>query len=342
MEKSPAKNNTLESLLCTGIATGLFALGFYTDPFFLIALCLFIPMCFVYSFARCALPMAALSLVLFGVLVWLMAGMNYAVTAVLCTLPIAAAGGYVVRKKLGFYYSALASCAAILGALGVLILCISLLWQSSMTELILKHVENQLTASPDFTRLFYFTLGVAQGGGTVDAASLNIAEAMKVPLETAVRGLMRTAEQNVLMYVPQLCASFVALFGLLDYIIPRAVIKKRGGEVGRLPVFAMWCLPKRFGTWSLVLLVVSYLGVMLGWNNFDLVYSIVMGFLNVIYSLQGMAFIDWLLKKKVESRGARVALIAVTFVLTSFISLYMWIGFFEQIVKIRKRNLEQA
>ncbi len=89
------------------------------------------------------------------------------------------------------------------------------------------------------------------------------------------------------------------------------------------------------------MLVFSYIGVAADWNNFDLVYSIVIRFMSVIYSVQGMALIDWLLKKKMQSKGGRVAIIAVTFVLVLAINLYMWLGFFEQIIKIRKRSAQQ-
>lgn len=336
------KNNTTWiTFLCTGIAVGLFALGYYTDPILLVIASLFIPMVFVFLYARQTVWTLVLCLVGFGALVWLMAGMRYAVTSVACILPIALLTGYAMRRKTTFYFTTLASCAGMLVALGVLILCVFVFWQDSLSGVLLKHVEAQLIANPETAKLYYFVLGVVQGGGTYDIASLNLSEIMAVPAQTAVNGVMRSVTPTVLLYLPQLCTSTVALFGLLNYIMPRSVLKKWDISVGHVPTFSMWSLPQRFGTWSLVLLVISFIGVMASWNNFDLVNSIVMGFLSVTYTIQGMAFVDWLLKKKLDSRGARVALIVVIFLLLSLLgvgALYMWIGFFEQIVKMRKRE----
>jgi uncharacterized protein YybS (DUF2232 family) len=152
---------------------------------------------------------------------------------------------------------------------------------------------------------------------------------------------MKMLTPAVYLYVPQFCSVCITVFGLLYFIIPRALLKRAGHSVRPIPAFSVWSLPRFFGTWTIVLFILSYIGVAAGWRNFDLVYSIVIGFMSVIYSVQGMALIDWLLKKKMPSAGARAAIIAVTFVLVLALNLYMWLGFFEQIVKIRKRSAQE-
>jgi hypothetical protein len=322
---------------CLGMAAGLFALGFYTNPVVLILLALFIPMAFVLMRAWAGVPTTLLGLVIFGALVWLMAGMRYAATATACTALIGLAAGYALKRRTTFYYSALASCAAMLGALGVLLLCVYLLWGGGLDGVLLDYLENGLRGSPELAKAYYYGMGLSQGG-EIDFSALDLNAIMAIPAETAVEGVMRGVSPVVFLYLPQVCAGCVVLFGLLNYIIPRAQVKKLGGQVGPTPVFAMWQLPRHFGVWSLALLVISYVGTMVEWNNFDLVYSIVMGLLGVTYSIQGMALIEWLLKKRMQSRTGRAAIIAVTFLLLGVLNVYMWIGFFEQIAKIRKRE----
>ncbi len=335
------KKTLAESLICLGIAACLFALGFYTNLLFLAFLALFMPMLFIYVRAASGILPSVIVLVLFCALVFMAAGYRYAITFFCCIAPIAFGVGFMLRKKYGFYYSALVSCATILAALGILLLCISLLWGATVYELILGKLEAIFAENPEQSKVYYQLFSIIQSGNSINYESIDLAAINAIPVDTAISGLMRIMTPQIYLYVPQICSVCIAAFGLLNFIIPRAALKARGYGVAALPPFAMWSLPKFFGTWTILLLVFSYIGVAADWNNFDLVYSIVIRFMSVIYSVQGMALIDWLLKKKMQSKGGRVAIIAVTFVLVLAINLYMWLGFFEQIIKIRKRSAQQ-
>jgi len=337
------KRYLLELAACLGIGAGLFALGFYTGTIFLIILSPFIPLPFIYLHARTNMSLSAAGVIAFGLLVYVMSNERYAITFLCCTLLIAFVCGYVIRRSTTFYFSALAGCGAMLAALGVLLLCIWFLWGTSLNGLIFNKIEAELySLPPDITKLLYHYTGVSQGGGVVDLLNFDMSTLSGISTDTAVQGMIRYLHPYIVILVPQACTSVIALFGLLGYIIPRAAVKKAGQPVGPVPVFSKWSLPNHFGTWSIVLLLVAMVGNFAGWNNFDIVYSIVMGLLNVIYSIQGMAFIDWLLKKKINVTAGRVAIIAVTYIIFSAINMYMWLGLFEQVVKLRKREETSA
>ncbi|MDL2236751.1 YybS family protein [Christensenellaceae bacterium OttesenSCG-928-K19] len=344
LKKMARKTGT--TALCVLISVALFALGYYGGVFLLMVLSLLFPMVFIYHRARTGVAWTVAAVLAFGVAVFLMAGINIAGILMCCVLPSALVVGHVMRRKMTFYNSVLASVITMLASLGILFLCTYLLYDMQLLDLILIKVEETLVQSPEGTKqLYYLTerlLPAAQSGDAQvmsELAGITSAAISSIPLETAVAGIMKSFTAQMALLLPQMAAFCVPVLGLLNYIIPRAIIKKQGRAVGKVPVFSAWGLPRHFGKWSLFLLILSYIGVGAGWNNFDYVYVIVMGFLTAVYSVQGMAFIDWALKKKIASRPGRVAIIVVTFLLGSIWNVYMWIGFFEQVVKLRKREL---
>ncbi|BDF57722.1 hypothetical protein CE91St36_05390 [Christensenellaceae bacterium] len=336
-EKTEEKYEKLWCMLaCLGAAVALMAAGVLAGWIVLILVALFVPMAFIIAGARGGQGIGILSVLIGGALVFLFAGVNIALIMMACCLPIVIVMTYVIRRRMPLYYSTLISCVALLASLGILILLTQLLYHADLMTLLLNNIEAFLNANPDFAKLYY-TLYHSLMNGT---ASVDITAVMSTPLDVAVSGLMKTFTVQLATLVPQTAMFCVALFGLLNYVIPRAIVKRQGVAVGKVPTFSQLALPAKYGTWSLVALVVAFIGMSAGWRNFNLVYAIVMGFFSITYTIQGMAFTDWLLKRKLSSASGRIAIIIVIFLILQLfnLDLFMWVGFFEQIVKFRKRQ----
>lgn len=328
------------ALACVGAAVALMALGVLSNWVVLFLTSLFVPAALITAGARGGALPAVLGVVATCVLVWLFAGTNIAVITGVCLCFPVFVMTWVIRRKKSFYYSTLISCLTLFASLGLLLLLVWLLYGADLMTILLGKVEGTLNANPEFTKLYYSMYHALANGST----TFDITAAMNVPLDTAVASLMRTFSTQLALLVPQAAMFCVALFGLLNYVIPRAIVKKLGVAVGKVPSFSNLSLPSKFGTWSLVALLVAFVGTMLEWRNFELVYALVMGFFSITYMIQGMAFTDWLLKKKISSVAGRFALIIVIFLVLQLLgfNLYMWVGFLEQIIKFRKRAAVQG
>ncbi len=181
------KKNLAECLISLGIAAGMFALGYYSGMVLLVFFSLFIPMAFIYARAASGTLPAVLLLAAFCVFVFFTAGYRYAVTALCCFLPPALVTGFMIRKKHGFYYSVLASCAAISASLLILLLCISLLWQGSLYDLLLGRIEAVFAANPEASKVYYHLMGIMQGGNTVNYGDIDLGVINAIPAQTAYR-----------------------------------------------------------------------------------------------------------------------------------------------------------
>ncbi len=331
---------TLGAAICIAIAFGLMAwVG--SAPAALGLFAMFVPMLFVIAGVRTHLPVAAVGMVACGALIGLIYGWPIAVITLVCSAPAVFCMIVVQKKKMSLYASTVIGCISYLAGLLLLVWLCQMFFGKSLAQIMHESLTAFLTQNEVISKAYYYALTVVQSG---DASMMAIAtpmQVMQVPLEQAVNGLMRVIDPAIVPLLIQLSMLCVALFGFLNYIIPRAVLRKMGVDAGgNVPRFRDLALPKRFGTWTLVALLIAFIGVSMQWNNFDLVYSIMIGFLGIAYLIQGAAFFYFFLARKIPSRGGCVAIIIlIAFVGMLFgLNLLMWLGFFEQIVKLRKRD----
>lgn len=324
---------------CTAAAIGLIYAGFNTDIFGLVFFSALLCLPLIYIRATMGSPALLISLTALFAAAYFMRGASYAVIYLICGAIVSFVCGYAVIAGKSFYDSVLMCCIAVAAALGAVMLFIWTVKGESLIDAALSKTESALSAMPDDTLKFlYRYTSAAAGGGSVDLTSITAESLSSVSKETALSGLMRYLTPSLTLMIPQLCSTGVLLSGLLYYIIPRAVLKKLKYRVSLIPPFSMWSLPKHFGMWSVVIYLVALIGYNAGGANFEIVYGIVYGAFNIIYTIQGLAFTDWLLLKKIESAPARIAILAVTWLLGSVIELYMWLGLLEQLLKIRNRS----
>lgn len=324
-------------IICTAAAIGLMCAGYYTDIFGLIFFSTLLVLPLIFIRATAGTPALLVSLFALSVTAYLLWGLNYAVTYFTTAALISFACGYSVISQKSFYDSVLMCCVSCAAALGAVMLFIWIYKDRSLIDAAVSEVRSVLASLPDGTLKLLYRYTSMTADGAADLSSITAGELSAISANTALEGLMRYITPSLTLLVPQLCSVGVLVSGLLYYIIPRAVLKKLKYRVAAIPPFSMWSLPKHFGIWSVIIFLIALIGYNADLANFEIVYGIVYGAFNVIYSVQGLAFADWLLLKKISSAPARAAILAVSWLLVSVIDLYMWLGLLEQILKIRKR-----
>lgn len=325
-------------LICTAASIGLLCAGFNSDIFGLIFFSALLCLPLIYIRATIGTPALLISLAALFAAAYFLRGASFASIYLICAAIISFVCGYAVIAGKSFYDSALMCCIASAAVLGAVMLFIWIDKGQSLIDTALSKIEAMLSAMPDDTLKFlYRYTSVAAGGGSADLSSITAQSLSALSKETAVSGLMRYLTPSVTLTVPQLCSIGVLLSGLLYYVVPRAVLKKLKYRVSPIPPFSLWSLPKHFGIWSVVIYMVALIGYNAGGANFEIVYGIVYGAFYITYTIQGFAFVDWLLLKKISSVPARIAILAATWLLGSVIELYMWLGLLEQLLKLRKR-----
>lgn len=245
-------------------------------------------------------------------------------------IPIIICVWIALRRKMTFLPAVQLACMGT--ALSVLILLgsVYLATGKDILTAMLDSIRLSLQQDPEFTRQLYLAIQSLTGG----------AADTQITADAAMNVVYPYFESSMTYYVPTVLAAYIPLGGLVFYLIPRAIAKKAGAQVTNVPAFADFHLPPKFGRWSIVVLLVAWIGQAAGWRNFDFVLSIAFAFFGAIYFVLGMAFAEWWLKKYIKSGAGRALIIIVIALIFWQLSIYIFLGIFEQLAKIRRRSAE--
>lgn len=249
---------------------------------------------------------------------------------IVALIPVIICIWIALRRKMPFLSAVQLACAGT--ALSVLIMLgsVYLATGKDILTATLDSIKLSLQQDPDFTRQLYLAIQ-SMTGGAADT---------QITADAAMNVVYPYFETSMTYYIPTLLAAYIPLGGLVFYLIPRAIAKKAGAQVAAVPAFADFHLPPKFGRWSIAVLLVAWIGQIAGWRNFDFVLTITFAFFGAIYFVLGMAFTEWWLKKHIKSGAARAAIIIVIAIIFWQLSIYIFLGIFEQLVKIRRRSAE--
>ncbi|MFU0799975.1 MAG: DUF2232 domain-containing protein [Xylanivirga thermophila] len=133
--------------------------------------------------------------------------------------------------------------------------------------------------------------------------------------------------------VPSILIIFSMVAGGVDFLLASVVLKKMQMDAPYIPPFVEWKLPGGTGKGFFTIIVVAFIGALVGIKNFDIVLSTVLAIFSFIFSIQGLAFSSFLLKMGRIPTWIRVLLLFVFYLFFQGILIFM--GVFEQMFNIR-------
>lgn len=245
---------------------------------------------------------------------------------IIALIPIVICIWFALGRKLSFYSSVLLSCLGCALFVSVILGSVYLATGQDIVSATLDTTKQFLQQNETLTRGYYELIQAMNGQA-----------AGQVSLDVAVNTVYSLLEPDVAGVTLTMYTAFIPLGGLSFYLLARAVAKKAGGKVIRIPAFADFKLPSKFGRWSLIILLIALIGQMAGLRNFNYVFTIAFAFFGSIYYVLGMALTEWWLKKHIQSPVGRAAIIVLIAIVLFLLYVYVYIGIFEQLIKIRQR-----
>jgi uncharacterized protein YybS (DUF2232 family) len=260
-----------------------------------------------------------------------------AVLAAAC-LPFAFTAGYVIRKKIRFRHSVMStSAAALVGAL----LSIGVLWLLT-NQMPVDFFISRLNSSFSFMNdtevnsLYQILRSADLMTGAVTQAALNATARID-----AIAYMVNQFKEVINYNLVTMIGVYSLLMGLIGYLIPRAVLKRRQADVIEIPSFSEFTLPNRFWLAFILSYLFALIGESLGWPGFGILVITVDALYGLMLMVQGLSFLDYLYKRRKMGTAARVALHTLILVISSLPSfvgtLLVWLGLLENVAHLRKR-----
>lgn len=86
----------------------------------------------------------------------------------------------------------------------------------------------------------------------------------------------------------------------------------------------------------MILYLVSLLPALFGWESLYLAGYALSTLIETVFLIQGISFIEFLLKIKIKSKGLRIFLVTIISMFLSGILIY--VGLIEQMIRLREAN----
>lgn len=254
------------------------------------------------------------------------------------SLPFAFTVGYVLRKKIRFRHSVLAASGAALAGTGLAVGVLWLMTGELPVDFYIGRMGSFFSSMSDAMVRDWYQL--------MRSADLVTGAVTQTALDATSRGdaivyLLSQFKEYVNMMLVGMLGIYALLMGLIGYLIPHGVLKRRNVDVAAVPAFSDFALPNRFWLAFLLSYLFAAIGAGFGWKGFDILEVTVYALYALVLTVQGLAFLDYMYKRRKMGKTARIVLHVLALLISALASMVgsilMWVGIFENMAKLRKR-----
>lgn len=323
-----------ESLVVFCILLGICILSLAFPPALML-----LPSPLIFIAVRRGFFFSFLPFILMTAVLWILLG--YVTGAVFLALftPAVYLVSSVILKKTRAFESVVISVGSLVVGIGLLIAFVYFIRKTDPVTYLLNQFQYVLESNKQLPYDFLQLINLEDiFTGVKDANAI-----LALPFDSAVNSSMDALREILITGLPVMLSAFAVLGGLLNYVIPRSLLKKNKVEVAPIPAFSHFKLPKGFMTGLVLVAILLYAGNLLNIPNINVVmYACVTAYVTV-FTICGMSLIDYLMKRRNTGRGGRIALLTVVTVIgvlfysVQFLYAFAILGLLESILKIRDR-----
>nr|WP_283244972.1 DUF2232 domain-containing protein [Gehongia tenuis] len=198
-------------------------------------------------------------------------------------------------------------------------------WMEESLTSLTGDARNELYAY--YQLLLHPNLAAAQG---IPAPSAEEFTAMVKDLTSACDTFLRT-NLPVALVITGVAGGFFGAYVPMAWLRPALSVK--------VPSFSLLELPRQVGTGFFVLLIAAFLGYLLNWTDFDIVFNLVVTLFTLVFGFMGAALVDFLLKRQRLNTGLRTVIIVLCIAIPLVNTLLPLAGIMEHTIHIRRRML---
>jgi uncharacterized protein YybS (DUF2232 family) len=309
----------LETVLVAAISTVLVIILFFVP---VLNIVLFVwPVSFIVIGVRRGSWAGILGLIISGLLLSVIIHPLLGLMMVVFNFFLVVGLSWAMKKQLELFEYIVISAAAVLVSSLLSMKMFSLFMGQSVLEYIEKSIRTFFTSNViDFSRILdlYYKWNIIE-------QPMNTAEFIEL--------FIGRLEQFV-PFIPASLLVFSLIFGNINFLISRLVLKKFRAEVPEIPEFSDWALPKGAGLGFLAMMVIVFIGNLLKVENFEVVFFTVSSLISFIFTIQGLSVAAFFLKTKKLSGFLKNLILVVVFMLIPMVLVTL--GVLEQIFKLRR------
>lgn len=333
-----AEKKNASPLLETLIAAAITLVIAYASQY-MWYLALLLPFPGAYVFARQGAGWG-LAIMATAVVIFYFIFVKFFVGVSIVVLIIILCSGLAVRKKLRAYDALLLSAAGWAVAMGALIGYVVLTTGQEPLALIMDFIKGEIVKSDQAALTVYYYMAFQNiAAGTAGIESLLVTDMAAVMESVTSEETISALRYLIGTYVPMLASGIAVLGGIFSYLLPRAIAKKRGFKPAAVPSFDKWKLSKKVSRYFIVMYLLTLIPELFGLTQFELAAVILSSIISMVFTVQGLSLVDYLIRNRIPSRGLRVLILVLVCLFLN--SVLPWVGFIEQIFRVREMKFKK-
>ncbi len=148
--------------------------------------------------------------------------------------------------------------------------------------------------------------------------------------------------ENFTMTTPSMFLLFSMGLTYINYLISSFIIRKEREDIKNRPIFSEFKLPKNIFFGTVIMLVISYILMKKNILNGISVYSNIILIFNFIFTLQGLAVIDFKLKEKGLNKIIRIIINIFSLLLSTVMgNILSFVGILDSLFDFRRQSSKE-
>lgn len=265
--------------------------------------------------------------------IFLMFSLTYTVLIVLLTLPLIISTTFLIKNKRRMYDSVFINSFVSLLSCLLFIGFIYITKGVDLTTHILNEANEFLASDKILVEYLYIMLN-DQSAVTEFLKSGIIPESLAGASFEQMQSFSTSMLRKVLvMMLPVALIVYSLASGFFSFFFSHSFLKKKGVDVTSVVPFKDLSVPITSTIAIVVMIIISYILDRFEIDIFYSVLTVLMSVFILVFSIQGCAFIIFFYKNKRVSLFLCILLI----ILGALLGVIFWLGFFEIILKLRRR-----
>ncbi|MBQ4062585.1 MAG: DUF2232 domain-containing protein [Christensenellaceae bacterium] len=333
-QKAKKINPALETLIMAAIFFVCAWLGKYIYITYIA-----LPFIGAYVYARHGLSWEIVIIAAGTAVFWFLEPDAFIIASVMFALPSLITGA-VIRRKTTSYEAVILSAGGWLLAFCAAAAWIYFIKETDPLTIMMDGLKNAVNSS-DFVAvsIHSFLRSPEVFSGTLDITVLLTTEAEAARAYVLDPLVLNTLRAYVISITATLMMKLVIYGGLGSYFSARALAKRFGNDVQRIPQFKMMRLPIKTSAWFVLMYILTFLPDLFSIESLQIPAVLLQAALSAIFLVQGTTLIAWLFGRKLKNKIAVLlsVLIAAGTTMLGFSGILTTLGFFDVLFKVRDR-----
>jgi len=253
-------------------------------------------------------------------------------------LPVAYLTALALKKRYSAYEGLIISATGCFVGVLLVVLFVYVLTGDTLGDYLLGRTMSTIKDNAQATAMMYELL---KGESLTSASTLTQQQMLSYINSPDQQSVLQNAINAA---VPIYMMNYVVLGAMINFLVMRQILKKRGVKVGHVPTFSRWALPVKVGRYAIVLYILGMLPQLFSWTSLMLPGLVLTSTIGTIFLIQAMAILDFLLRMRMPATAPRVIVLLLVIVISTTVlptigSLLIWLGLFDQLFRIREKMM---